>query len=104
MRSNEYLFHRKAGLICCQMYRKRVCECVRVLERGLNMHDTCKWLVLKDDWESRLRVEQILLRALRVSVHRWRCTVIDLRPRGTAHLTRDLRSGSMGVNEKGGLR
>lgn len=88
---SEYRFHRKAGLQLCRAYRKRVRECDRILARGLNMHDTCRWMVSRDDWSRRLTQERALLAALRVSMDRWRSTVIAIRPRGSERLLEDVR-------------
>lgn len=90
MRSTEYRFHRRAGLTCCRAYRKRVCECDRILSRGLNMPDTCRWLASRDDWLRRLTQERLLLAAQRISMDRWRSTVIAMRPRASGQLLGDL--------------
>lgn len=94
MNGNEYRFHRKAGLACCRAYRRRVRECDRILERGLNFHDTARWLVSRDDWSRRLNQERLLLAAQRTSMDRWRSTVIALRPRASEQLLGALTGGA----------
>ena len=91
MRSREYRVLRRAGLMACRFNRKRLSECDRALAMGLNMHDTCKWLVYRDDWARRLHAERVLLRELRRpnGEHLWRLAVIAMRPKGSVALLVD---------------
>ncbi len=100
MRSREYRALRKAGLMACRSYRKRISECDRILGRGLNMQQVCKWMVLRDDWARRLHAERVLLRELRRpnGEHLWRLAVIEMRPKGSVALLVD--AGLTPVDER----
>ena len=88
MRSREYRVLRRAGLELASKYRARSLECDKILKM-CGVHHMGDWQRSREDWRRRLMVERRLLAALRVSVHWWRLTVIELRPKGTAAILSD---------------
>ena len=112
MRSREYRLLRQAGLMAAKNYRIRMNECDRILTRGLNMQQACKWMVIREDWARRLHTERRLMQELRKpnGEHHWRLCVIEMRPRGSVALLVDAGVDSPGPpvyiceRKEGGLR